>query len=207
MTKHILFAITLLLSTANLQAQTNKIALQANIAYQQLFSPLANLSLVGPSPSVVFFRPNKSKHQIEWTNISYGTTGDGLLETTNFSNSFRYEVSREIYRSKERTAFYLGLSTTWYQFGSKTFPTRPDVFLTRAIGTGFRFHLVPSMIHQLTDRIYIEVGLPLQLAVTDLRLTSIEDPSMPLETGINAFEMDQQFGGGFMLRAGVGIRL
>ncbi|MFK7922347.1 MAG: hypothetical protein AB8H47_10350 [Bacteroidia bacterium] len=207
MTKHILIGLILLLSSSSLQAQKNKIALQANIAYQQLFSPFATLSLVGPAPSIVFFKPNRSKHQIEWANISYGTTGTGLIETTNFSNAFRYEISRELYRAKERTSYYLGLSTTWYQFGFQTFPTMPDVFLTRAIGTGFRFHIVPSMINDLTDRIYIEVGLPLQLAVTDFRLTRIEDPSMPLRTGLDTFEMDQQFGGGFMLRVGVGVRL
>ncbi|MEM6348325.1 MAG: hypothetical protein AAF927_30875 [Bacteroidota bacterium] len=206
MIKHIFIGL-LLLSTFKAWAQAPEISLQANLSIQYQLEGETPLTLFGPSASILFRKANGSKHQIEWSNIRFVNTSTDEASTHSFNNAFRYEISRKLAGNDGKVVWQMGLSTTWFQYSNYRTPFVADQFLSREIGTGFNFHLVPAAIINLTDKLYWEIGLPLQLVSMNMRFSRTEDPSMPLETGIDTFEFNQSFGGSFMLRTGIGINL
>ncbi len=197
----------LMISTIKAWAQAPEISLQANLSIQYQLEGEQPLSLFGPSASILFRKANGSKHQVEWSNIRFVNTSTDQASTHSFSNAFRYEISRKLAGDEGKVIWQMGLSTTWYQHSEFRNPFVADQFATREVGTGLNFHLVPAAIISLSDQIYLELGFPLQLVSMDLSLSRTQDPSMPLQTGIETLSFDQRFGGGFMFRTGIGINL
>ncbi|MEL7339599.1 MAG: hypothetical protein AAGM67_03865, partial [Bacteroidota bacterium] len=78
-------------------------------------------------------------------------------------------------------------------------------FLRREVASGFTFDLVPMMLWNLSERLYLDVGLPIEVARIDMRYLEENNPA--IDPGVSTFEMDQQFLQGFYLRVGLGMWL
>ncbi|MEL7529713.1 MAG: hypothetical protein AAFN10_00315 [Bacteroidota bacterium] len=206
MIKH-LFVGLLMISTIKVWAQAPAISLQANLSIQYQLEGDNPIQLFGPSASILFHKANGSKHQLEWSNIRFASITTDLASSNSFYNAFRYEISRKLAGDEGKVVWQMGLSTTWSQYSFRSDPLTADRFTEKEIGTGFTFHLVPAAIIPLTDKIYLEVGIPLQLVSMDMNLSRTQDPSMPTQSGIDILEFTQNFGGGFMFRSGIGINL
>ncbi|MCB0733179.1 MAG: hypothetical protein H6608_05045 [Flavobacteriales bacterium] len=120
----------------------------------------------------------------------------------------RYEYMQELHKTDEnrKTKIYLGGSAQPFFYRNVVRPLNSQSFPTTDISAGIKLALIPRVTQNLTDKLFLDVNIPIQMVTTDVTHNRVENPSFTASqqsiSTIN-FMMDMKY----MLRAGIGYRL
>jgi len=124
-----------------------------------------------------------------------------------FNLNLKYEYNRKVLTFKDKLAIYIGVSAEPYITFTKIEPKISTSFDTKNLSLGAKFYMMPRAIYNLSNRIYFDLNVPIEIIDTYLYWNRIDNPTLPKNlqriSGGNA----NWFNKIFQFRLGVGLRI
>jgi len=212
--KNILPLFLCLLFCGNLFAQNepimNRFTIKLNTQLKMNREIGSVFMLQGIYPSLQIRNAKGLIHQIEVSGINLGTISAGNTEGQNFALSAGYEFSvpLNVFKNNDDQTAYLGLGLSTTASSYFFDPSTPGQFRQSGANYVTDFYLLPWFQRQITNRLFLDFGLLVNLGDVAINRVNSEDPRIPISQQRRTF-VDRQFFNfqQFGFRFGFGVSL
>jgi len=162
-------------------SQTNASRNTEELNFSRISIAVAINTLKHFTHEIEFFIPELSKsiYKVKLPLDYEFEENDGYVSSIS-TYSFRYELSKKVFSLSNRFQFIAGLGVNPYLTTTEYEPTMSNQYYSKVERYGVSFNIVPRIDYRVTDRIYIDLNIPLK--VYDLQRKDVQNnnPNLPM---------------------------
>ncbi len=135
--------------------------------------------------------------------LDYSFKEDDRMKSTISTYSFRYELSKALFNRSKKMVFNLGLGVNPYYTKTEYEPTVANVYYSFVQLYGASVNVIPRINFNITDKIVLDLNIPLKLYDLQNKETHVNNPSLPIRQQSSSEVTDVFFEQAYTIRLGM----
>jgi hypothetical protein len=160
------------------------------------------------SHEVELFLPEISK-PVEHIKIpmNYEIKKDPRFEGTGSSFSLRYEIGKFLTKEQKQVRFAMAAGVNPYYLKIDYEPNVTTAYPSYNRTYGASFNIIPRFTFDITERLFLDLNIPLKLFDLQMNKTHIRNPAIPIRQQINEYLETKFFENAYTIRLGLAYSL